>query len=52
MTEIQMARVPVQCIADPKEWEIIKARCFRRRQTIGRFLVEAALEAIRREEKK
>ena len=51
MTESQMAHMPVEAIADPKEWDIIRRYCFETREPIGRVLVLGALEYIHRQKK-
>ena len=47
MTDVQMSRIPVQAIAEPKEWEAIRKYCYYHRISIGRFVVEAALKIIK-----
>ncbi len=47
-----MSRISVAAVAEPKEWEAIRVYCFSERKAVGRFMVEAALAYIEREQKK
>jgi hypothetical protein len=51
MTKDQLPRMPAQCLADPKEWDIIRRYCFDTREPIGRVLVLGALDYIQRQKK-
>ena len=43
MTEVQMARVPVQVICEPQQWESIRQYAFDNRLIMGRFIADAIL---------
>ena len=47
--DVKYPVIQVRCVATPEEWQTIRLRCFARRQTIGRFVVEAALLFIKQE---
>ena len=47
MNDVQMSRIPVQAIAEPQEWQAIREYCYAHRVAVGRFVVEAALKAIK-----
>ena len=46
-----MPHIPIEALAVPKEWDIIRRYCFDTRQTIGRVLVLGALDYIQKQGK-